>query len=136
MNSVRYVHVIMPVGSDPLVAAKKLAIAKGVQQAGLEARFPDYLPHKPTFQLLGLVAEIRGADSIIADLSHERPSCYYELGIAEAIGKKVHLVAEAGTPIHQSVTRSLVRYYADLNDLARTVESALKEPSEAHCRAD
>jgi nucleoside 2-deoxyribosyltransferase len=129
MTDTRYVHVIMPIGSDPFVPAKKMAIAKGVKQAGLEARFPDYLPDKPTFHLPDLIAEIRDADSIIADLSHERPSCYYELGIAEAIGKKVHLIAEAATPIHQSVARSLVHYYVNINDLARTVESALKESS-------
>jgi hypothetical protein len=129
MTEGRYVHVIMPIGFDPSVPARKIAIAEGVRQVGLEARFPDYLPDKPRFHLPDLVAEIRGADFVIADLSRERPSCYYELGIAETIGKKVYLVAEAGTPIHQSVARSLVHYYAGIDDLARTVQSALKKSS-------
>jgi hypothetical protein len=34
MSGAGYVHVIMPVGSDPFVAEKKLAIAKAVKQAG------------------------------------------------------------------------------------------------------
>jgi nucleoside 2-deoxyribosyltransferase len=117
----------MPVGSDSSVSGKRSAIAEGAERAGFKARFPDYLPFKPTFDLPGLIAEINGADSIIADLSRERPSCYYELGIAEATGKRVHLIAEVGTPIHQSVARSLVRYYVDLSDLAKVVENALKD---------
>jgi hypothetical protein len=135
MSGGRYVHVIMPVGSDPFAAAKKATIAKIVRDAGLEARFPDYLPHRPTFALSEMIDEIRGADCIIADLSRERPSCYYELGIAEAVGKSVHLVAEAGTPIHQSATRSLIRYYADLDELARAIEGALREPNSSDGRA-
>jgi nucleoside 2-deoxyribosyltransferase len=126
--STGYVHVIMPVGSDPLFADKRTAINVAIERASLEARFPDYLPHQPTFVLFKLIREIRGADLVIADLSHERPSCYYELGIAEAVGKKVHIIAEVGTPIHQSTARSLVRYYHDMADLTRTVERALNEP--------
>src|SRR5271170_5243601 len=98
MNAARYVHVIMPIGSDPFASSKKAAIETGLNQIGLEARFPDYLPHKAQFSLPNLIEEIRGAESVIADLSRERPSCYYEVGVAEAIGKKVHLIAEVGTP--------------------------------------
>jgi hypothetical protein len=125
-----YVHVIMPVGSDPLFADKRAAINVAIERAGLQARFPDYLPHQPTFVLSELIREIRGADLVIVDLSHERPSCYYELGLAEAMGGKVNIIAEIGTPIHQSAARSLVRYYRDMADLTRTVESALNEPIE------
>jgi nucleoside 2-deoxyribosyltransferase len=122
-----YVHVIMPVGSDPEFPSKRAAINVGIERAGLVARFPDYLPHQPTFVLSELIQEIRGADLVIVDLSHQRPSCYYELGLAEALGKKVRLIAEVNTLIHQSAARSLVRYYRDLAELTRTVESALSE---------
>jgi nucleoside 2-deoxyribosyltransferase len=118
----------MPISSDSLASEKKTAISEGAKRAGFKARFPDYLPLKPSFDLSEVVTEMREADSIIADLTRERPSCYYELGIAEAIGKNVHLVAEIGTPIHQTISRSLVRYYVNIDDLAKSVESALKEP--------
>src|SRR5271155_57911 len=116
MSVAGYVHVIMPVGSDPLFSDKRTAIDVAIKRAGLEARFPDYLPHQPTFVLSELIREIRGADSVIVDLSHERPSCYYELGLAEAVGKKVHVIAEIGTPIHQSAVRSQIRYYRNIGD--------------------
>jgi nucleoside 2-deoxyribosyltransferase len=126
MSGSPYVHVIMPVGSDLFAAEKKRAIADGAARAGFEVRFPDYLPLKPTFKISELITEIREADYVIADLSYERPSCYYELGIAEALGKRVHLVAKTGTPIHQSAARSLVRYYVDIADLAKSIEQALR----------
>jgi nucleoside 2-deoxyribosyltransferase len=127
MNAARYVYVIMPVGSDSLFADKKLALDTAIKKSGRKARFPAYHPDGRPFQLQELIEEIRKADSVVADLSHERPSCYYELGIAEAVGKQVHLIAQAGTPIHQCANRHAVRYYRDVTDVVRTVESALKE---------
>lgn len=123
MTSEPYIHVIMPVGSDPLYTAKRSAIAAGLTKIGIEARFPDYLPHRPAFDLRKMIDEIAGADSVIVDLSHERPSCYYELGLAEALGKRTLLIAEAGTPIHQTAARSLVRYYRTLDDITRFVQN-------------
>src|ERR1700733_3914204 len=110
----RRVHVIMPIGSDPHSQARKAAIARGSEQANFIAMFPEYEFHDPAFSLDDLKKELRAADLVIADLSLERPSCYYELGVAEALGKQVLLVAMNGTSIHQSSSRSLVRFYPDL----------------------
>jgi nucleoside 2-deoxyribosyltransferase len=44
--------------------------------------------------------EIRGAQFVVADLTDERPSCYFEVGFSEALGKKVIYVASK-----QSVVR-------------------------------
>jgi hypothetical protein len=115
----------MPVGSDHSAAQKKTAIAKGLEAVGIEARFPDYLPLQPKFALTDLLTEMRGAELVIADLSRERPSCYYELGLAEAIGKRVYLIAEQGTQIHQTASRSTVHYYSNLAELASVVERVL-----------
>src|SRR5215469_3591523 len=116
MDARPYVHVIMPVGSEPRALGKKAAIATGIKHIGYEARFPDYLPQRPTFSLPELIGEMVGADAIIADLTRERPSCYYELGIAEALGKTVYIIAELGTPIHQTAKRLEVHYYRNLED--------------------
>jgi hypothetical protein len=127
MNGGRYVHIIMPVGSDPgRFHLKRDAIDLGIKKVGFEARFPDYIPSQPNFILSKLIEEIRGAEAIIVDLSHQRPSCYYELGIAEGMGKKVFLIAERGTELHQSAARGFVRYYRDLFELTQIVEDLLK----------
>jgi hypothetical protein len=131
MKSPGYVQVIMPVASDPMFSKTRIAIDVAIKQTGLEAKFPDHLLDEPSFILPELIKEIIGANSIIVDVSHERPSCYYELGIAEALGKIVHLIAEVGTSIHQCAARRQVRFYFDMDDLTRTVEIALQESRKA-----
>lgn len=37
--------------------------------------------------------EIRGAQFVVADMTDERPSCYFEAGFSEALGKRVIYVA-------------------------------------------
>jgi len=127
MTDARYVRVVMPIGSDSRAPQKQIAISEGAKRAGFEVRFPVYLQLTPDRQLAWLISEFTRANAIIADVSRERPSCYYELGVAEAIGKRVHLIAETGTPIHQSAAGARVSYYSNLDDLTDVVESALKK---------
>lgn len=42
---------------------------------------------------------INDADFIIADLTDNRPNCYYELGYARALGKDIVVVAKEGTKL-------------------------------------
>ena len=115
----------MPVGSDPLVEDKRRVLCVAIKESGREARFPVYRPDEPPFDITKLVDELQRADSVLADLSHERPSCYYELGVAQAIGKPICLIAQAGTAIHQCANRHSVRFYNDLSDLKLNVVGAL-----------
>jgi hypothetical protein len=135
MNTSRYVYVIMPVASDPSFPTKRAVLDRAIRSTGLVPRFPAYLPHRPTFVLASVMEDIRGAASVVADVSLERPNCCYEIGVAEAIGQRVHLIARQGTPIHQSMACSQVRYYRDLEDLAHVVAMAPRESallSDAH----
>ena len=129
MSDARYVLVIMPIGSEPLARAKKSEIADGLAKAGHSAKFPDYGLAEDAHWLPSLLEEIRNADFVFADLSLERPSCYYELGVAEALGKPVYLIAESGTPIHQCASRSTVSFYCGLHELTGVVKSAVNEGS-------
>jgi hypothetical protein len=79
--------------------------------------------------------ELAGAMFVLADLTLERPSCYYELGLAEALGLPVRLVAEFGTAIHQSAERDKVQYYRSLSDLETVVDHAIGEFVLMHARA-
>ena len=40
------------------------------------------------------------AELIIADLSYERPNCYFELGYARALGKDLVIIYREGTKVH------------------------------------
>jgi hypothetical protein len=135
MTKSEYVHVIMPVGSDLGWQKKRVAIERAASRHGASVRFPNYLPQAPAFRLVDLKRELAGAAWVLVDLTHERPSCYYELGLAEALGLRVRLVAECGTPIHQSAARGEVKYYGTLDELEAIVGRALTEFAPARARA-
>ena len=63
---------------------------------------------------------------VVADLTLERPSCYYEVGLAQALNRQVVLVAERGTPIHQAHDRDKVIFYDSLDDLSAKLTRALR----------
>ncbi len=67
------------------------------------------------------------ADAVLADLSFERPSSYYELGVAEALDKTVKAVARAGTPIHQTQHRQDVMMYETLEDYDRIIRQVFQD---------
>lgn len=71
--------------------------------------------------------EIEGATLVIADLSLQRPSCYYELGLAQALGRTTLLVAEEGTDVHQAFGRSDVLFYKSPADLTSHLVDAVRQ---------
>lgn len=119
-----YFHVIMPLDSDVHSKEKQIAINKAAHFAKIKPHFPEYCKHAP-FNLESMLLELRGSEFVLADLSFERPSCYYELGLAESLYKEVFLVAHCETPIHQTVNRDNVKFYSTSRDLEEIVEDIL-----------
>jgi hypothetical protein len=111
---VSYIYVIAPVGSDPEYPIKRDIIERLSVEFALQFFFP--LDHYQTFSIASARSDLRSAKLIIADLSLERPSCYFELGIAQGLDIPVQQIARADTPIHQTANRRDVRYYADLSE--------------------
>jgi hypothetical protein len=84
------VYVIMPVGSDPDHLDRRGAIEEAVLECGLTPHFPaDDVRHDVSFDLDRARRELRRARLVLADLTLERPSCYYEVGLAQALGRPV-----------------------------------------------
>ncbi len=119
----RYFYFIGPIGSDPHFQEKKTILEEAAQEAGFEPFFP--LERHNAFARNAAVEDIRGAELVVADLSFERPSCYYELGLAEALGAKIRVIAEVGTVIHQMADRAQVAVYRDLDEYRAAVAQAL-----------
>lgn len=78
--------------------------------------------------------EIRSAQFVIADLTDERPSCYFEAGYAEALGKKViyvaskQSVAKPGTKtnIHFDIHMNM-NYFSNHEELKEKLSNAIEK---------
>ena len=78
--------------------------------------------------------EIRNAQFVVADLTDERPSCYFEAGFAEALGKKVVYVASkqsvakpgAKTAIHFDIHMNM-NYFTNHEELKEKLSSAIEK---------
>jgi hypothetical protein len=87
------------------------AIAAAARAAGLHAeRVKDVRgDYRVTERILLM---IRQARFVVADLTHERPNVYFELGYARALGKTVITILRAGTAVHFDVQDwSYLEYY-------------------------
>jgi hypothetical protein len=110
----RYFYVICPVGTDPAFPVKKAVLQELGSERGIEPFFP--LEKDPLFSIQALAHDVRHAEFVLADLSWERPSCYFELGVVKALGAQVHLIADSGTPIHQVGGNDKPAFYKDLGE--------------------
>lgn len=122
-----YFQVIMPIGSNPEATQKQGIIYNASLNTQIKPHFPRYVTADPVFNLQATLQNLKGALFVLADLSLERPSCYYELGLAEALGKPVYLIAREGTDIHQTASRRLVQFYKNDAEYSSLIHAILSE---------
>jgi hypothetical protein len=125
---VKNLYFIGPLASDPKFTSKQRIIEEVAAQFEIGAHFP--FAGGVSQQMPQIISEIRNCRFVLADLSRERPSCYFELGVAEAVGAEVALIAEAGTPIHQTQNRN-VAFYSDLDDYRTLVGNIIASHTKA-----
>lgn len=119
-----YIYYISPVGADTEYGAKRDVLNDISKELGVEWFFP--LDRYTSFTVPAALEDLRAAALVVADLSLERPSCYFELGLAQALGVPLSLIAKEGTVLHQAGGTDGVVTYQDL----RSYRSAVK-----HCLA-
>jgi hypothetical protein len=119
-----YFSVIMPYGCDPNYDNKQRVIGEIANLHDLTPRFPKF-NHDRLFNLEYTIETYKNAIFILADLSFERPSCYYELGVAEALGIKIYVVASKGTIIHQTKNRDDIQFYENMDQFNQIIERIL-----------
>ncbi len=97
--SKQQVFVIMKFGDDLLDSAYEGAYKATVEQFDLHCLRIDEVQDsgKITDQILEKIAESK---YVIADLSGNRPNCYYELGFAHALGKELILSVHENESVH------------------------------------
>ena len=126
-----YFVVVMPIGYD-LESEQKTQIIQSISDShNIAVQLPTYNKATSSFSIDFTLRTFDEATFALVDLSFERPSCYYELGLLESVGTKVYLIAEQGTPIHQSSYRASIMYFDNIEHYKEIVTFIVDEATRA-----
>ena len=77
-----------------------------------------------------IIDQIKHSEFIIADLTHERPNVYYEVGFAHGYGlegSNVLLIAKEGTKPHFDLSHRGIKPYKSLEDLPYVIKNEMQK---------
>lgn len=138
ISSLRHVFVIMKFGDTELDLVYRTAIRPVIEEH-------KYLPIRvDEIQSSGVITEeieryLDQSEVVLADLTGERPNCYYEAGYAQAMRKELILTIREGSPIHFDLAanrfitwRSGDELRSKLNDRFRSIKQRFKSSRGGH----
>ncbi len=101
------------------------AIEAAAKAVGLRAERVKDVPgdYRITEQILRMIRDSR---FVVADLTHERPNVYFELGYARGIGKTVVTIIKQGSKAHFDVHDWTFLEYSDSRPLERELVKRFK----------
>jgi len=127
INIVKKLFLITPYSIDSDFEIKKKIISKICQSNNIELYLAeDKLIHKSldaneTIELFKIM------DYFIADISYQRPSCYFEIGYLQALNKEINLIAKTNTPIHQLLKKGTVNFYQNINEFKGLINDIIRK---------
>jgi len=117
--------VIMRFGDSVLDDVYELVFKRAAMEFGLTSLRVDEVEDSETISHQVLKSIDRSL-VIIADLTDERPNCYYEVGYADARGKQVILTAREGHKVHFDLAGRRVIFWQISADLLARLRSRLQ----------
>jgi len=104
------------------------AIERGVKTAVSDLHFPEIHcirvdDHRGTTYKIdeAIIKHIEESGIIICDLTEEKPNCYFELGWALALKRKILVTAKKDTKIHFDVSRFAIQFWESNRELEQKV---------------
>ncbi len=122
---------VTPHSSDPLFKEKKVIVENLANSHHTKAFFGPQPPYKE-LDIKSNINLYHQVDFLIGDLSYERPSSYFEVGYAQALGKPVYLIAFEGTDIHQVLNRNKVKFYKNLDEYKIVIDDIISVQSKLY----
>lgn len=117
---------IAPYYVDPFYVKKKSILDDLCKSFSIKLQIAEDLKTGNSLNAEDTIRLLKKSDFFIADLSFERPSCYYEVGYLQALNKKVNLISTANTSLHQLLRNDSLLTYSDLDSYKTLVENILK----------
>jgi len=114
----------MPQDNDPDFEKKKNIICRIADKYCFTAVFA--FGKTKELNLIDSLQALRSSDYILADITFERPSCYYEVGYAQALAKSITIIAAFGTHVHQVSGKNNIQFFRNLDEYEELVKNCLR----------
>jgi len=116
---------ISPAESDPDATQKLSIVHHEAERCGFSLVQPQFSSEFGSTQLNAFKEILITSEFVLADLSYERPSVYYEIGVAEALDIRCILIGLDRTPIHQTANSHYICYYENIEAYSALVASII-----------
>jgi len=121
----KQIFVIMKISDKELDSAYELAIKPLGNRFGYKIFRIDDI-HDSSVITDQIISSIAESEIIIADLTRERPNCYYETGFAQALGKELVLTIKKGERKHFDLASHRFIEWETAVELKRELEERLE----------
>jgi hypothetical protein len=121
----KFCFFICPFGNNQIDHNYEFVIKPTIEKYQFEIKRADEISHTKLITEI-IIDSINKSKFLIADLTEEKPNCYYEVGYAHSLGKPVIIIAKEGTPRHFDIAAYKWIHYVDYQDLKPKLEKEVE----------